>query len=289
MAFKNIVVTGAQGMLGRDLVPYLQAKGYQVFPLDSAQMSLLETSRSMQEKLEPYAPEVIIHAAAYTNVDGAEREPELAMAVNKDGTRNLVLAAQELGAIMMYISTDYVFDGLKGEPYHPTDRPNPINTYGLSKYYGELMVSEMMEEYYIVRTSWLYGQHKHNFVQWVLESAKAGNEIRVADDWIGSPTWTGSLSASLETLMNTGRYGTYHAADQGAISRFDQARAICRAVGLSSEHIRPITLNELDLPANRPRYSALDCPGLEIPSWETSLQAYLTQYQQKELLSQPRS
>ena len=286
MAFRNIVVTGAHGMLGQDLTPYLQAKGYNVTALGSHQLSLLETSHSMQEKLEPYQPEIIVHAAAYTNVDGAEREPELAMAVNKDGTRNLVLAAQELGAIVMYISTDYVFDGLKGEPYHPTDRANPINTYGLSKYYGELMVSELMEEYYIVRTSWLYGIHKKNFVQWVLESAKAGTEIRVADDWTGSPTWTGNLCVAIETLMNSGQYGIHHASDRGTISRFDQAKAICRAEGLSMGHIRPITLNELDLPANRPRYSPLDCPSLEIPSWETGLQAYLAQYHQLHTLPQ---
>lgn len=286
MAFKNIVVTGAHGMLGQDLIPYLQAKGYNVASFGSHQMSLLETSRSMQEKLEPYNPEFIIHAAAYTNVDGAEREPELAMAVNKDGTRNLVLAAQELGAVMMYISTDYVFDGLKGEPYQPADRPNPINTYGLSKYYGELMLSELLEEYYIVRTSWLYGLHKKNFVQWVIESARAGTEIRVAEDWIGSPTWTGNLCVAIETLMNSGQFGTHHAADKGVISRYDQAQAICRAVGLSTEHIRPITLSELDLPANRPQFSPLDCPSLEIPSWETGLQAYLSQYHQLHSLPQ---
>jgi dTDP-4-dehydrorhamnose reductase len=280
MAFKNILVTGAHGMLGQDLIPYLQAKGYNVTGFGSHQMSLLETSHSMREKMEPHSPEVIIHGAAYTNVDGAEREPELAMAVNKDGTRNLVLAAQELGAIVMYISTDYVFDGLKGELYHPTDRPHPINIYGWSKYYGELMVSELMEEAYIIRTSWLYGLHKKNFVQWVLESARAGTEIRVAEDWVGSPTWTGNLSVALETLMNSGQFGIHHAADKGVISRYDQAKSICRAVGLSSEHIRPITLNELDLPANRPRYTPLDCPSLAIPSWETGLEAYLTQYHQ---------
>jgi len=277
MAFKNILVTGAQGLLGQELVPYLNAKSYHVTPFNSKQMNLLESSESMLEKLEPHSPEVIIHCAAYTNVDGAEREPELAMAVNKDGTKNLVLAAQELGAILMYISTDYVFDGLKGEPYHPQDRPNPINTYGLSKYYGELILSEMMETYYVVRTSWLYGIHRDNFVQRVIESARAGNQIQAAEDWVGSPTWVGNLGPALETLMNSGRYGTYHAADGGAISRYRQAQVICRAVGLSSEHVRPVTIKELDLPANRPHFTALDCPGLEVPSWETGLQGYLAQ------------
>ncbi len=281
MGFKNIVVTGASGMLGQDLVPYLRAKGYEVFPSTSSQMSLLETQESMREKLEPFQPEIIIHAAAYTQVDKAEQEPDLAMAVNKDGTRNLALAAQELGAIFVYISTDYVFDGLKRTPYEPADRPNPISIYGLSKHYGELMVSELLEEYYIIRTSWLYGLHKKNFVQWVLESARSGTPIQVASDWIGSPTWTGSLSLAIEALMNSGEYGTYHIADQGEVSRYEQALGICKAAGLSGEHIRPVTLGELSLQAARPQYSVLTTPGLAVPSWETTLQAYLEQYRQQ--------
>lgn len=285
MAFRNIVVTGARGMLGQDLIPYLRAKGYDVFPVSSDYMSLLETAESMTEKLEPFSPEVIIHCAAYTNVDGAEREPELAMAVNKDGARNLALAARELDAILIYVSTDYVFDGLKNEPYLPTDRPNPINTYGLSKYYGELMVSELLEAYYIVRTSWLYGIHRSNFTQWVLDQARAGNEIKAAVDWIGSPTWTGNLCVMLESIMNSGAYGIYHGADQGITSRYEQAKLICRSAGLSDEHVRAIQASELNLAANRPHYSPLACPEWPVPSWETGLQAYLAQYQEKILAS----
>jgi dTDP-4-dehydrorhamnose reductase len=281
MGFKNIVVTGAKGMLGQELVPYLRAKGYEVFPVSTDYMSLLETSDSMREKLEPFSPEIIIHPAAFTHVDNAEREPDLAMAVNKDGTQKLALAAKELGSILVYISTDYVFDGLKTEPYVPADRPNPINTYGLSKYYGELMVSELLEEYYIVRTSWLYGIGRNNFVQWVLDQARAGNEIQAATDWIGSPTWVGTLSVAIECLMNTGVYGTYHAADSGSISRYDQARLICKMAGLSDGHVRAIESSELNLIANRPHYSPLACPDLSVPSWETAFQAYLAQYRQR--------
>ncbi|HEY9686857.1 MAG TPA: dTDP-4-dehydrorhamnose reductase [Coleofasciculaceae cyanobacterium] len=280
MAFKNIVVTGARGMLGQDLVPWLRAKGYEVYPYTRDTLSLLETEQSMRDKLEPVNPEVIIHAAAYTNVDGAEREPDLAMAVNKDGTQKLALAAKELGAIFIHISTDYVFDGLKRTPYLPTDRPNPVSMYGLSKYYGELMVSELLEEYYIIRTSWLYGIHKRNFVQWILDTARVGTPASVATDWVGSPTWTGSLCTAIESLMNSGAYGTYHVADAGAVSRYDQAVAICRAAGLSAEHIQPVSSRDLNLAANRPEYSALACPGLSVPNWETALQAYLEQYRQ---------
>lgn len=283
MAFKNIIVTGANGMLGQDLVPYLRAKGYDVRPSTTAHMSLLETSDSIREKLEVLEPEIIIHCAAYTNVDGAEQEPDLAMAVNKDGTQKLALAAHELGAILVYISTDFVFDGLKKEPYDPLDRPNPISTYGLSKYYGELLVSELLETYYIARVSWTYGVHKRNFVQWVLESARNGTPIDVVTDWVGSPTWTGSVCVGLEAMMNSGAYGTYHLADQGIISRYDQALTICRAAGLSGDHIRPVTSDQLPLAATRPKFSALTCPGISVPTWETSLHAYLEQYRQASL------
>lgn len=283
MAFKNIVVTGASGMLGKDLVPYLRAKGYDVRPSTTQYMSVLETSDSIRQKLEALEPEVVIHCGAYTNVDGAEREPDLAMAVNKDGTQKLALAAQDLGAIFIYISTDFVFDGLKNAPHEPQDRPNPINTYGLSKYYGELIVSELLETYYIVRISWTYGIHKRNFVQTVLDSARSGTPMDVVTDWIGSPTWTGSVCTGLEALMNSGAFGTYHLADQAVVSRYQQAQAICAAAGLSCDHIRPITSDELSLAANRPRFSALACPGLAVPHWETALHAYLEQYHQAHL------
>lgn len=267
-------------MLGRDVVSYLSAKGYEVFPSSTDYLDLLATEETITGKLEAVEPEVVIHCAAYTNVDGAEREPDLAMAINKDGTYKLAMAARELGAIFIYVSTDFVFDGLKGEPYTPADRPNAINAYGLSKHYGELMVSEHLESFYIVRTSWLYGIHNRNFVQFVLESARQGNTVRAARDWIGSPTWTGSLAVAIETLMNSGAFGIYHAADAGEVSRYEQALAICQAAGLSTDHVVPIRGEELNLPANRPQYTVLDCPGLAVPNWETSLQAYLEQYKQ---------
>lgn len=280
MGFKKILITGARGMLGQELTLYLRAKGYEVFPSTSDQMSLLETEESLLQKLEPFQPEIIINCAAYTHVDNAERDPELAMAVNKDGARKLAQAARELRAILVHISTDYVFDGLKTEPYLPTDRPNPLNTYGLSKYYGELIISELLEEYYVIRTSWLYGIHRNNFVQWVLDNARAGNEIKAAEDWTGSPTWVGNLCVAIETLMNSGKYGTHHAADQGMMTRTEQARDICRLAGLSTGHIRSVTCAELNLAANRPKATALACPDLFVPSWETGFQAYLTQYMQ---------
>lgn len=278
MGFERIMVTGASGMLGRDLVPYLEAKGYQVTAMARRDLDLLGTTDHIAETVLNAQPQIIIHAAAYTDVDGAENDPELAMAVNKDGTRKLALAAREVDAIMVYVSTDFVFDGLKHTPYTPSDKPNPVNTYGLSKHYGELMVSELMDTYYVVRTSWVYGVHKRNFVQFVLESARQGREVKAAEDMVGSPTWTGSLSTALEKIMTSGAFGIYHAGDAGIVSRYEQARTICHAAGLSSDHIRPVRASELPLKANRPLYSALDCGDLAVPSWETAFHAYLEQY-----------
>ncbi len=277
MTGKKVVVTGANGMLGQDLVPYLAAKGYETVGLTSKDFNLLESSQSLREKLEQLAPDVIIHAAAYTNVDKAESEPDLAMAVNKDGTRNLAEIAQLIGAEMVYVSSDYVFDGLKNALYEPNDRPNPISTYGLSKYYGELMVTELLENYYIVRTSWLYGVHHRNFVQWVLNAAREERPITVATDWVGSPTWTGTLSAGIEELIAAQKFGTHHVADTGALSRYDQALAICKAAGLSANAIQPVEASTLNLAATRPAYSALSSPTIHAAPWEKALHLYLDQ------------
>lgn len=281
MGFKNIVVVGASGMLGQELTRHLKAKGYDVFPTTSETLSLLLTQDEMKLRLEAFQPEVVIQCAAFTHVDNAEREPELAMAVNKDGTQKLGLAAQSLGAVFAYISTDYVFDGLKPEPYLPTDRPNPVNTYGLSKFYGELLVGEQLDEYYIIRTSWLFGIHRNNFVQWILDQARQGGEVKAATDWIGTPTWTGNLAVDIEKIIMSGEFGIHHAADSGPISRYEQARRICQMAGHSDDCVKPILGAELNLPANRPHASPLACPSLAVPSWETGFQAYLTQYRQQ--------
>lgn len=286
MALKRILVTGASGMLGRDLVPFLGAKGYDVVPVTSKNMNLLGNQDDMLRFLETKTPEVVVHAAAYTNVDKAEAEPELAMSINKDGTRKLAEAAKAIGAIFVYVSTDFVFDGLKQTPYTPQDRPNPVNTYGLSKYYGELMVSELMDDSYIIRTSWLYGIHNRNFVQFVLEAARQGREVSIVDDVYGNPTWTGSLCTAIEKIMTSGEYGIHHACDSGTVSRYEQALAICKGAGFSGDHIKAVPHNDFPTPANRPLYTALDCDGLAIPHWETAFQAYLTQYHH---VNQPQS
>ncbi len=278
MAFRKILVIGASGMLGRDLTAHLDAMGYEVSGLSSRDFNLLHPIDRLTRTAALHEPEVIIHCAAYTDVDGAEKDPELATAINKDGTRKSAVIARDLGAIFAYISTDYVFDGLKGGPYTVDDSPNPVNQYGLSKYYGELMVKEILDTAYIVRTSWLYGMHKRNFVQFVLDGARQGRPMRIVNDWTGSPTWTGSLSHLIEQIVTSGAFGTYHAADRGSVSKYDQALAVCKAAGLSATHIEPASWKDFSFLARRPSMSVLDPGELAVPSWETSLHAYLEQY-----------
>jgi dTDP-4-dehydrorhamnose reductase len=284
MAFKRIVVTGSRGLLGRELVPFLRAKGYDVYGTTSDSLNLLATGPEILEKLSVYEPEIIIHAAAYTNVDGAEREPELAMAINQDGTRKVAEAARALGAVMACISTDYVFDGTAGRPYQVSDATRPLGVYGQSKLYGEWMMQEMLDTSYVIRTSWLYGLYGKNFVQFVISAAREGRDIRVVDDQIGSPTWTGTLCHLSEQIVTSGAYGVYHVADRGAVSRYQQALAICRAAGLSAENIQPVPGSQFPQAARRPAYSPLDPSPLDTPHWETALQAFIEQYQHGQTL-----
>lgn len=274
----KILLTGATGMLGKELNAYLSSKGFEILTPDSTALNLLETLESLQEKIEAQQPDLILHTAALTNVDDAELHPDLAMAINKDGTRKLALVTRQLKCPLAMISTDYVFDGTLKRPYEPSDRPNPINTYGLSKLYGELMLTELLEKYYIIRTSWLYGIHGKNFVQFVLEAARHGREISIVNDQTGSPTWTGSLCPQIESIITSGEFGTYHAADEGHITRFEQAQAICELAGLSPDHIQAIPSKDFQQPAKRPAFSALACEKTAPPHWKDSLQKFIQQY-----------
>ena len=179
MGFKRITVVGASGMLGQDLVRHLRGCGYTVATPELSHLNVLHDVDTITQALAADEPEIIIHTAAYTDVDGAERDPELATAINQDGTRKLAVAARDLGAILAYISTDYVFDGTLGRPLTLDDKPNPINHYGQSKLHGELVTRELLDTHYIVRTSWLYGVGRNNFVQWILDTARQGNDITV--------------------------------------------------------------------------------------------------------------
>lgn len=280
----KILVVGARGMLGQDLVPTLQA-GHQVVTSDMTPEGVdlaldITDLAAVRARFAELRPAAVVNCAAYTNVDAAEADETAAYRVNALGPWNLALACREVGAALVQISTDYVFDGLKGTAYDEYDRPNPQGVYGRSKYAGELHVQQVLERYYIVRTSWLYGQAGKNFVETIIAAGRQRPELRVVNDQWGCPTSTVELAATVARLLETGRYGVYHATGQGVTTWFDFARAILQGAGLATP-VLPQSTEELNRPAPRPRYSELRNRGLELsglpllPRWEESLQRYL--------------
>ena len=265
-------------MLGQSLVEALQ--GHHLVPLSRETLDVSDGS-AVRTAIERAAPDVVIHAAAWTNVDGCEGDPDRAFAVNALGTRNVALACQAAGAACCYISTDYVFDGTEAEPYWEWDRPNPQSVYGASKLAGEQEILTLLDRFWIVRTSWLYGPGGRHFVGAILEKARAGDPLKVVNDQIGAPTSTRDLARALATLIKTHAYGTYHLTNSGACSWYDFALKILQLAGLGTIPVKAISSAELARPARRPLNSrlrnfcweALGQPPLR--PWEEALRAYL--------------
>jgi dTDP-4-dehydrorhamnose reductase len=270
-----IVVAGARGMLGRDLLELFGAEARGVYH-DEMEVS---DAASVAKVLTMLKPKVVINAIACTDVDGCETHRERAFAVNGEGVRNLALVTKDIGARLVQVSSDYVFDGSKGTPWLEDDPVNPLSVYGSSKLQGEEN-ARLNPDHLIVRTQWLYGMHGKNFVETMLRLGAERNEVAVVDDQIGSPTWTVDLSLAIRALLEKDRRGTYHAANAGSCSWCDFARTIFREAGLKTQ-VRPITTEELGRPAPRPRYSVLDCSKLTRDSgfvpefWSEALKKYL--------------
>jgi len=270
-----ILVVGANGMLGHDLLTLLGDRGCGV---DIADIDIT-SPESVFTVIGDLKPEVVINCAAYTDVDGCESNTETAMAVNGEGVAYLAMACRDIGALLVQISTDYVFDGGKGTPYVEDDAPCPLSVYGESKLAGE-MNAAFAPEYLIVRTQWLYGLHGKNFVETMLRLGAEKNEVMVVDDQIGSPTWTVDLSQAIVALIDSGCRGIYHAANSEYCSWNDFAAAIFEESGLKVI-VKPMTTTELNRPACRPLYSTLDCTklftetGYYPQSWRMALQEYL--------------
>jgi len=266
-------------MLGSDLTAEGQKQGYDVIALTHAELDITKASL-VKEAFDTYHPQVVINCAAYTKVDEAEENRNLALAVNALGVRNLALACRETNAVLVQISTDYVFDGTKDKPWGIYDLPNPINTYGESKYLGECFLKTIGENYFIVRTSWLFGKAGPNFVKTMLKLALAKNTIKVVDDQIGCPTYTADLAKAILDLVNTKAYGIYHITNQGAVSWYEFAKAIFALSGTKVE-LLPIDSSKYPTLAKRPKNSVLDPFPLEetigylLPSWSDALQRYL--------------
>ncbi|MEO0101897.1 MAG: dTDP-4-dehydrorhamnose reductase [candidate division WOR-3 bacterium] len=249
----KVLVTGAKGMLGRELVLYLKEKDFLVIGWDLPEWDIRK--REVTEKLIEERPEGIVHLAAFTDVDGAEVKRKEAYETNFLGTANLVAAAERIGAKFLYLSTDYVFDGKKTTPYSEEDVPNPLNYYGETKYLGEMVVKRL-ERFFILRTAWLYSREGRNFVNTIKEKMARGEEIRVVDDQIGSPTYTKDLLEPIFDLLQSEAYGIYHITNSGFCSWFQFACEIGRILG--RKEIKPIKSEEAGRLARRPKYSVLD-------------------------------
>jgi dTDP-4-dehydrorhamnose reductase len=240
-----------------------------VLGLGSVEMDVTRAGHT-RKAIAEWRPDLVIHSAAYTNVDGCEADPDRAFRVNALGTRNVALGCQAAGAALVYLSTDYVFDGRKvGTPYTEYDRPNPLSVYGQSKLAGEGYVRDLLDRFYIVRTSWLHGLRGKNFLRTILTTARQGKELAIVDDQVGSPTFAGDLAQALKTLAETGQYGLYHLTNAGACSWYtlgQQALTIAaeRFPDLARKPVRALTTEQLSRPAPRPAYSVLRNYNLEL-------------------------
>lgn len=268
-------MVGAQGMLGQDLMALLGSRAHGV---DIAEIDVT-SPESVMKVVGDLKPEVVINCAAYTDVDGCESNTETAMAVNGEGVGYLAMACRDIGALLVQVSTDYVFDGGKGTPYVEDDAPCPLSVYGESKLAGE-MNAAFSPEHLIVRTQWLYGLHGKNFVETMLRLGAEKDELSVVDDQIGSPTWTVDLARAIIALIDHGCRGVYHAANADYCSWNDFARAIFEEAGITVS-VKPMTTTELNRPARRPLYSTLECSklaadtGFQPQPWRSALRDYL--------------
>ena len=280
----RILVTGAAGMLGHALTPVLEAD-HQVIGLSRKDCDLCDED-AVREIFLLQNPDVVIHLAAFTNVDACELEPEKAKAGNEIATLNVAKATKRAGATLLYTSTDYVFDGRLDRPYREDDIPNPLSVYGRSKLMGERHVQEVLDRYFIVRTSWLFGPNGKNFVSTILRLAGEKSEIRVVNDQRGSPTYTRHLAQKLAELVTTREYGVYHITGGGSCTWFEFARKIIDICYLHRVRVTPISSLEFGRPAPRPANSVLANQraislgiGL-LPHWEKGLDDYLDEIQE---------
>ncbi len=267
----KVLVTGANGMLGQDLCPILEDCEYEVVETDIDNLDITNEF-AVHKVISEENPNYVIHCAAYTNVDKAEEEFEQAKLINVIGTENITKACSKNEATLIYISTDYVFDGEKHALYEPEDEPNTINNYGLTKLQGEEVVKKYCKDYYIVRTSWLYGHHGKNFVETMLVH-KNDEIIKVVNDQIGCPTWTVELANGIIKMLEEFEFGTYHICGAGQTNWYGFAKEIFEYLKIDV-NLQPCSTEDYPRPAKRPRYSAMNNHKI-CRNWKQALHDYL--------------
>ncbi|CAI3413248.1 dTDP-4-dehydrorhamnose reductase [Enterococcus cecorum] len=281
-----ILLTGGTGQLGTELRHLLDEKGVEYVSTDAKKMDITDAQATM-DYITNLKPTVIYHCAAYTAVDKAEDEGKaLDEKINVDGTRNVALAAKEVGATLVYISTDYVFDGKLKDGEYAVDAPiNPLNEYGRTKALGEKAVQEIMDDYYIIRTSWVFGKYGHNFVFTMQKLAETRDELTIVNDQFGRPTWTRTLAEFMYFVIDQkAPFGIYHLSNDNACSWYEFAKEILKDTDVK---VLPVTSEQFPQKATRPQYSVMDLSktkalGFKIPTWQEALQGMLAAVAQEE-------
>ena len=281
-----ILLTGGNGQLGTELRHLLDEKGVKYVSTDAKEMDITDAQATM-DYITNLKPTVIYHCAAYTAVDKAEDEGKaLDEKINVDGTRNVALAAKEVGATLVYISTDYVFDGKLKDGEYAVDAPiNPLNEYGRTKALGEKAVQEIMDDYYIIRTSWVFGKYGHNFVFTMQKLAETRDELTIVNDQFGRPTWTRTLAEFMYFVIDQkAPFGIYHLSNDNACSWYEFAKEILKDTDVK---VSPVTSEQFPQKATRPQYSVMDLSkakalGFHIPTWQEALKGMLAAVAQEE-------
>ncbi|HHT9137319.1 MAG TPA: dTDP-4-dehydrorhamnose reductase [Candidatus Wunengus sp. YC60] len=281
----KILVIGAHGMLGRDLANRLSSlsdpknSGNEVIAVDREHIDITHGENTSKFIVQA-RPDVIVNCAAFSNVDACETQISEAFAVNATGARNVALTGKQTGTKVIHISTDYVFDGTNSEPYIETDKPNPISVYGKSKLEGELAVQEINGNYVIIRTAWLFGPFRKNFVTTMLELGRKNRSVSVVTDQYGSPTYTSDLSDAIRTAISKDLRGIYHVTNTGTCSRYEWARKIFELTG-NQVSVLPLKTADYKRPARVPQNSSLDCvkytttTGQKMRPWQEALREYI--------------
>lgn len=276
----RVLVTGAKGQLGTDLMDELKKQGLEGIGVDVEEMDITDL-KACRQVISQANADAVIHCAAYTAVDAAEDDVERCHKINGEGTRNVAIACREADVKLMYLSTDYVFDGGGTRPWEPDDSRAPLNVYGQSKYEGELAVEERMNRYFIVRIAWIFGVKGKNFIRAMLKLGKEKGAVSVVEDQIGSPTYTKDLARLLVDMIQTDHYGRYHATSEGECSWYEFAKEIFRQAGMEEVKVTPVSSEAFAAKAKRPSNSRMSKEKLtekgfeRLPTWQDALARFL--------------
>lgn len=276
----KVLVTGVKGQLGYDVVMELKNRGHEAIGLDATEMDITD-KEAVEKVIGEIKPDAVIHCAAYTAVDKAEDNVDICRKVNADGTENIAKICKELNCKMMYISTDYVFDGQGTNYWEPDEKvTTPLNIYGLTKYEGEQAVQRFVDQFFIIRISWVFGINGNNFIKTMLRLGKENGSVKVVDDQYGSPTYTADLAVLLCDMIESNQYGIYHATNEGVCSWYEFACEIFKQADMNVT-VTPVSSSEFSAKAKRPSNSRMSKEKLvekgfsKLPSWQDAVARYV--------------